>query len=360
MNEKTPNKVLIVTYYWPPSGGSGVQRWLKMAKYLRDFGWEPVIFTPENPDFDLQDQSLLAEVPADIEVIRFPIWEPTRVFFGKGKNMQKGQLLQAKHQGILGKIATWIRGNFLLPDPKVFWAKPAAAFIKEIWRENEFKVLITTGPPHSMHLIGLRLKKDLGVTWVADFRDPWSRWDLLEDFSSGSMAMRYHKKKENEVLQLANRVVTIGHQLAKDLEKLGGRRVEIVHNGYDQANIPAVENKEPRSILHLAHIGTITHSRFPLEWLESLLELCQEGEISSSQLRIRIIGNIDQELPDWVAQHHQLMEIFSFESYMPHHEVFTAIGESDLCWYSKIELKMPKRICRLRCLNTWACKNLYG
>ena len=92
-------RVLIITYYWPPSGGSGVQRWLKFAKYLPDGDWEPVIFTPENPDFDLRDESLEKEVPKQLEVIKFPIWEPYQLFskgiFGKSSHLGKSQFVGA-------------------------------------------------------------------------------------------------------------------------------------------------------------------------------------------------------------------------------------------------------------------------
>jgi glycosyltransferase involved in cell wall biosynthesis len=323
-------KVLIITYYWPPSGGSGVQRWLKFSKYLPEFGWEPVIFTPENPDFNLKDETLLSEVDANIEVIKFPIWEPTRMFGSRSSNLQQGQILSAKSQGILGKVATWIRGNFFLPDPKVFWVKPAANFLKEIWRDNDFKAVITTGPPNSIHLVGLRLRNEFGVTWIADFRDPWSRWDLLGEFGTSKLAMAYHRKREKEVLESASRVVTIGHQLAKDLEYLGGRKVDVVHNGYDESDIPSSKLAEGDGVLRMAHIGTITPSRIPVEWIEALKTVLEEDMANLVRIEVSIIGNVDADFVSMVSAHSALSKVIQFIPYVPHHEVFDYIQHSDV------------------------------
>src|SRR3989337_3522866 len=157
-------KILIITYYWPPSGGSGVQRWLKFVKYLPQFGWQPYIFTPENPSFAIRDESLLKDIPVEAEVIRFPIWEPYEAFFklssvlGKKKASKPTDLVSMKDQSLFQKISTFVRGNFLIPDPRVFWVRPSVKFLNDFLRDNEINSIVTTGPPHSMHLIGLKLK----------------------------------------------------------------------------------------------------------------------------------------------------------------------------------------------------------
>ena len=189
-------RVLIITYYWPPSGGSGVQRWLKFAKYLPEAGWEPVIFTPENPDFDLKDESLLKEISPNLEVIRFPIWEPYQLFAKvkkKGKS-HPSRILEQQKKGILEKLAIWLRANLLVPDPRVFWVKPATQFLNELLQEGQFQAIITTGPPHSLHLIGQKLKQKLAH--VLDHQKVHQNFLLFLQYSHLVVVVRM-KKRDN-------------------------------------------------------------------------------------------------------------------------------------------------------------------
>ena len=163
-------KVLIITYYWPPAGGSGVQRWLKFVKYLRDFGIEPIVYTVDDANYPKEDKSLLKEIPEEIEVLKNSIWEPTDVLFWKKKHQQKKDISNSTNSGIL----SFIRGNFFIPDPKVFWVKTSVNFLGEYLKKNKVDVLISTGPPHSMHLIAKKIKEKFNLPWLADFRDPWS------------------------------------------------------------------------------------------------------------------------------------------------------------------------------------------
>ena len=150
--------ILIITYYWPPSGGSGVQRWLKFVKYLPANGFTPYVFTPSNPDFPLRDPSLLEDVPSEAEVIHFPIWEPYRLLDRVRRLFGKSGAPAASSAAEPGRLTAWLRGNFFIPDPRVFWVRPSVAFLRDFIRDRNIRTVITTGPPHSVHLIGLRLK----------------------------------------------------------------------------------------------------------------------------------------------------------------------------------------------------------
>ncbi|MEQ8423858.1 MAG: glycosyl transferase, partial [Cyclobacteriaceae bacterium] len=202
-------KVLIITYYWPPSGGSGVQRWLKFVKYLTRMGWEPYVYTPENPSFTIKDPSLDKDVPNSVEVLKLPIWEPYQLFFwlqgiaGKRKT-QQSDLISTGKKSLFQKVSSWIRGNFFIPDARIYWVKPSVTFLSGFIGANQIGRIITTGPPHSIHLIGLKLKKKLPeIQWIADFRDPWSEWDLLDTLSLTSWARSRHRKLERSVLSTA-------------------------------------------------------------------------------------------------------------------------------------------------------------
>ena len=165
-------KVLIITYYWPPSGGAGVQRWLKFVKYLRNFGWEPIIYTVENGEFPIIDESLGKDVPEGIEVIREPIWEPYNLYKGfighkKEDKIANGFLTEKSKPKRLDAISVWVRGNFFIPDARMFWIKPSIKRLKKYLSDNKVDAIVSNGPPHTTHMIGLGVKKATGLPWLA-------------------------------------------------------------------------------------------------------------------------------------------------------------------------------------------------
>ena len=173
-----PKKILIITYYWPPAGGPGVQRWLKFVKYLPDFGIQPVIYIPENPTYPIVDENLVKEVSDKAIILKHKIFEPYQLasFLSKNKTkkISSGIIPNQKKQSFLDKTFLWIRGNLFIPDARVFWVKPSVAYLEKYILENNIDTIVTSGPPHSLHLIGLELKQKLTLKWFADFRDPWT------------------------------------------------------------------------------------------------------------------------------------------------------------------------------------------
>jgi glycosyltransferase involved in cell wall biosynthesis len=323
-------RVLIITYYWPPSGGSGVQRWLKFAKYLPEAGWEPVIFTPENPDFDLKDESLLKEISPNLEVIRFPIWEPYQLFAKVKKKGEShpGRILEQQKKGILDKLAIWLRANLLVPDPRVFWVKPATQFLNELLQEGQFQAIITTGPPHSLHLIGQKLKQKHGIPWLADFRDPWSQWEFLDTLPMLPFIRRKHESLERKVLQQADVVVTISPTFQRDLEKLAGRKVDLVTNGYDPADIPKDFILLPKvaNRLHLVYTGIIDAIRNPLPLMQALKA---EFEVGGEEVSWSFVGKVSEQVQQQVEADSWLQAHIHFAGYVPHHQVFEFYAKAD-------------------------------
>ena len=170
-------RALIITYYWPPAGGPGVQRWLQFVKYFKEFGIEPVVYVPDNPHYPIVDSGFTALIPTGIEIIKLPIKEPYRLagMLSKKKTTRiSGGIITDKNQSFTEKLLLFIRGNLFIPDARVRWVKPSVEFLKNYVRENPVEVIITTGPPHSLHLIGMQMKQKLGLKWLADFRDPWT------------------------------------------------------------------------------------------------------------------------------------------------------------------------------------------
>jgi glycosyltransferase involved in cell wall biosynthesis len=323
-----PKKVLIVSYYWPPSGGVGVQRWLKLAKYLPEWGWEPVILTPENPAFSLQDLSLLKEVRPETEVLHLPIWEPygllQKLKGEKAARINQGVTAEGEEAGLLQQGLMWIRGNFFLPDPRRFWVKPASDFILRILETNQISAIITTGPPHSMHLIGQRVKKKSGISWFADFRDPWSRWEILQRMKLTAPARWYHQRLEKQVLAESDLVLSASYGMATDFQQLCPKAiVKVLTNGVDEADLPEgfSEARRPDKF-RLVYAGLLNDKRNPALLWEVLDELCREEEGFADVLEISLTGNIGQQVLADLRLFERLSDRLRLQDSVPHQQVF--------------------------------------
>lgn len=323
-------KVLIITYYWPPVGGSGVQRWLKMCRYLPDFGWEPVIFTPENPSFGAIDKSLEKDVSPETEVLRLPIWEPYQLFArlkGKRGSLSASDIRIKENKKILDKISLWIRGNFFIPDPRIFWVRPSVKFLPDIIQSNQIEAVITTGPPHSLHLIGRKLKKKTGVTWLADFRDPWTEWDLYETFPMTLPARKWQKKLERKVLQEADRVLTINNYCSRRFQILGGRHVKVITNGYDEADFKNF-NKRRTGMFTIRHIGVLDEMRNPGAFITALEDFV--ARYPEEKILVEFIGNVADIYKEQINKNELLKKYVAFRPYQPHDEIIRSYEETDV------------------------------
>jgi len=305
----TGKKVLIITYYWPPSGGAGVQRWLKFVKYLRQFGWDPIVYTPKNNEIPVYDASLEKDIPDDITVLKKNIREPYAIykrFIGakKGEKFNVGGFIsESKNYGLKDKISTFIRGNFFIPDARKFWIRPSVRFLSRYFKNNAPDLLITTGPPHSMHLIGLQLRKKLQIPWIADFRDPWTRFYQYRDMLISKWADKQHKSLEKKVLQTADRVITVGWTIKGELENLGADKPLVITNGYDEQDfdhVPAFNNPH----FSIVHTGNISRSKNTLIFWKAIAELVQENESFSHDLEIRLAGKLDYTVHHAISDLH--------------------------------------------------------
>ena len=210
-------------------------RWLKMSKFLPELGWQPIIYTPENPDSSVTDKSLIHEIHPDIVELKTPIWEPYdfyRKLTGKksGTKFKAGYISEASTGNWKNKLSVFIRGNFMIPDPRKFWIKPSVKYLSGFLKDNHVDAMVSTGPPHSMHLIALGIKKKFDIPWIADFRDPWTQIDFYDKLRLTRCADKKHHKLENKVLQKADHVVTVSPGCAADLKTIAAKNVEIVFN----------------------------------------------------------------------------------------------------------------------------------
>lgn len=326
--------MLIITYYWPPSGGSGVQRWLKMSKYLSEFGWEPIIYTAEEGEAPALDNSLLSDVKENQVVLKKKIWEPYKLykkFTGKKKDERMGAgFLQEKNKkpGLTENIAVWIRGNFFIPDARKFWIKPSIGFLQRYLKENPVDAIISTGPPHSTHLIAMGVSRKLGIPWVADFRDPWTEIDFYHQLKLSTRADKKHKKLEREVLERASLTVTVSNQWSQDLVRLGAPRVEVVTNGFDPEDFPKKE-QELTPEFTITHIGSMNKDRNPPVLWQAISELCEEYVEFKKDLKLQFIGKTDFSVFNSIEAIGLLDKVRNVD-YMAHHEVISEMSKSQL------------------------------
>ncbi len=324
-------KVLIISYYWPPAGGSGVQRWLKFTKYLPKNNWQPIIYTPENPYFEVKDEALCKDIPVEAEIWKTSVWEPYALkdkLFGKAGKSQSAGVISNK-KSLKNKVLNWVRGNVFIPDPKIYWVKPSIKVLLKKINEEGIEHIITTGPPHSMHLIGLGLKKSTpNLKWIADFRDPWSELDLLDEFHLSNSSKKKHQDLEKQVLKNTDVTLTVSETWVKDLKRLGANSVELITNGYDTADFDSKPKINDKFII--GHYGLLNHLRNPKHLWKTLNSLCEENTEFNDKLAIHLSGNIDAEVILEIESHPYLKTKVKQLGYLSHAEVLAEYNEASV------------------------------
>lgn len=317
-------KVLLITYYWPPSGGAGVQRVLKLVKYLRQNNWEPVIYTADEAEYPILDVSLAKDIPEGVTVIRKKLWEPYsfyKKFIGQKKDQKvySGFLSENKKSSFTQKVSIWIRGNFFIPDARCFWIKPSVQFLSEYLKQNPVDAIISSGPPHTTHLIARGVKRKTKLPWIADFRDPWTQIDFYGQLMLTSIADSKHKRLERSVLKEADKVITVSWNWAKDLEKIGQRKIEIITNGFDEDDFSEIDSTQPATKFSMSHIGSLNGDRNAENFWVALKELCNEDAQFKTDLIIRLIGKNDFSVYQSIEQNGLNNQLEKIE-YIPHSE----------------------------------------
>lgn len=322
-------RVLIITYYWPPAGGPGVQRWLKFVKYFREFGVEPIVYVPENPNYPLLDDNFSSEIPADIEIIKQPINEPYRFakFFSKKKTKQiSSGIISKKDVSAMEKLMLYVRGNFFIPDARVGWVKPSVDFLSKYITENPVDLIITTGPPHSLHLIGMELKQELGVKWLADFRDPWTTIHYHKSLRLNKTSERKHKVLEAAVLNSADIITVTSPTTKKEFEMITEKPIEVITNGYDVLEEKPFKMDTKFSI---SHIGSLLSERNPQVLWKVLAEISKENPQFKNDLLLKFAGAVSEDVKISIDDF-GLNENCSFLGYVSHSEALKLQNESQL------------------------------
>ena len=337
-------KVLIIAYYWPPAGGPGVQRWLKFVKYLPEFNIEPVVFIPENPNYPLIDESLISEVLDDITIIKHPIKEPYKwaSIFSKqsSKTISKGIISEEKEQSFIEKAMLFVRGNFFIPDARVSWVKPSVAFLLEYLKEEEIQTIITTGPPHSMHLIGLQLKQKLGVKWLADFRDPWTTIGYHKQLKLTKASKVKHKSLEKDVLTTSDQIIVTSSVTKKEFQAITNQPSEVITNGYDNEKSvsPQLDSK-----FTLSHIGSLLSKRNPKILWRVLSELVADDTEFSKDFQLNLVGSVSENVLESI-KNYNLSDYINNLGYVSHKEAIKCQKKSQLLLLVEIDSEDTKCI----------------
>lgn len=290
------NKVLIVTYYWPPSGGAGVQRWLKFAKYLPEFGWEPVILTvdPQYAAYPVIDDSLNEDLPPDLRVYTTKATDYFAVYKKDKTKIPSAGFANSVDNTLKGKLLRFIRGNFFLPDPRKGWNKYAIRKASDIIEKTGIKHIITTSPPHSTQLIGLKIKKKYPeIKWIADLRDPWTDIYYYKQFYPTFFSKRIDSNYEKKVLKNSDKIITVGTSLKNifsSKQKGIESKIEVITNGYDDKDFKGIESTNPAK-LTITYVGTLSDI-YPVEGLVAALKRMKHEGIDFA---LRFVGSASEK-----------------------------------------------------------------
>ena len=341
---KVSKKTLIITYYWPPAGGPGVQRWLKFVKYLPEFNIEPIVFIPKNPNYPIVDDSLVSEVSDEITVINHPINEPYKwasIFSKKSsKTISKGIISEDKAQSFIEKLLLYIRGNFFIPDARVGWVKPSVSFLLDYIKKENIDTIITTGPPHSVHLIGLQLKEKLGVKWLADFRDPWTTIGYHKQLKLSSASAAKHKSLEKQVLNQADQIIVTSSVTKQEFQTISEKPIEVITNGYDDEISVDFELDTKFTV---SHIGSLLSKRNPDILWRVLNELVAENEAFSKDFQLNFVGAVSKHVLASIREY-KLSGYVNNVGYVSHQEAIAYQKKSQLLVLIEIDSEDTKCI----------------
>ncbi len=329
-------KVLIISYYWPPSGGSGVQRWMYFAKYLGEFGIEPTVITvKENQaSYSSVDESLVQDIE-HIRTFKTSTLEPIRLYsFLKSGNAKKSipqGNVGGKKPGMIDKMARFIRANYFIPDARVGWNPYAFRKTKQLLQTEKFDFVITTGPPQSTHLVGLKLKKMMpNICWIADFRDPWTEVYYNELFKRTKSNEAKDQKMELDVLQESDMVLTVGPSMQKLLQsKIENQKdkVKFIFNGFDETKIRKAK-VIANDIFTIAYIGTLS-ANYPYKSIVAAFNQIKETA-ENRKFQINLAGNIEADvLADFKALESESI-LINYHGIIAHNEALSLMKSADL------------------------------
>jgi len=340
--------ILIITYYWPPASGPGVQRWLKFAKYLPEYGWQPIILTVEGGSYPAMDKGLLKEIPASIKVYRTATWEPFGLYNKlrgqKGNSVEVGGGALADDGSIIKKIGNYVRSNYFIPDARKGWNKRAIPKAKALIKKYDITHVVTTSPPHSSQLIGLTLKKELNIKWLTDFRDPWTSIMYNQYLKRTQSSIAKDQAYEDEVVTTADHVVLTTEVLKKEFNNRNNN-ISVITNGYDQSDL---KKKSPNSAFEkftIFFMGNFLNQQSIASFWKSIAELDDSDPSFKDTFSLLIIGNLSEQVHRDIDKYN-IAHLVKIEAFQPHDVVVRKMKQSHLLYLpmpqtDKVEMVIP-------------------
>ena len=323
-------KILIITYYWPPAGGPGVQRWLKFTKYLPEFGYEPHVYIPANPSYPITDETLAKDINPKVKIVKNSIWEPYQIaekLNPKNKSYKGGHFEKKESQSFMSKLSVFIRGNFFIPDARKFWIKPSIQFLKEYLDKEGIHTIVTSGPPHSMHLIGLGLKNlNPNLKWIADFRDPWTQISYHKELKLTSWAAKKHEDLEYAVMTKANLVLATSYSDGENFKKIGAKNVEVITNGFEQVK---QETEKDQEFFHITYSGGLEMLRNPFSLWKAIHELTKSNSSFKNDLKLNFYGSLADDVKQTIIDE-DLSSNLIVHGYVSHQDSLNAINKANV------------------------------
>tara|TARA_Y100000589_G_scaffold291166_1_gene294433 strand:+ start:38853 stop:40145 length:1293 start_codon:yes stop_codon:yes gene_type:complete len=328
-------KVLIITYYWPPAGGSGVQRWLKFVKYLPEFGVEPYILTvkPEKASYPVLDESLLQDVPEDLNIFYSNIIDANNIYAAIfGKKVPYGSISKNEKKSFVGKLSSFIRANVFVPDSRMLWhlhAKPKAL---EIINQFDIDTVVTTGPPQSTHFVGLKLKKALpDLKWVVDFRDPWTKSFINDFLDRTKRTIKKDQQNEQKVLQLADEIILVSKGMKDDFS-IPLKNFHTIYNGYDENDFINVHQNKNNAKFSINYVGTFKDNQYFDSVWDALEELMKEIPEIADDLEINFAGIVNPLFKEKITKYSFKNKI-NYIGYVSHRQAIEYMVSASLLFF---------------------------
>lgn len=320
-------KVLVLTYYWPPSGGPGVQRILNFCNYLPEFGWQPIVITPRNGTYPVKDESLVKQINPSLKIHTTQTLEVFALYnllkTGKAtKESPVGMSDVIDSASFFQKLSNYIRANFFVPDPRIGWNRFAVAEAARVIRSGEVDAVITTGPPQSTHLIGLKLKKKFKLPWVADLRDPWVNIFYNRYLLRTAKSKRKDQRYENQVLATADRITVVSTGLIEEFSDRA-KDITLIYNGYHSADFDHVVPKEmAKDTFHLGYVGSFKPSQNNHNLWKAIAALIRENEDFAKSFALVFVGKAGEGLTRTLSEF-GLEKYVQMVGYVGHNEAIS-------------------------------------
>lgn len=325
-------KVLIITYYWPPASSPGVQRWLKFVKYLSEFDIEPIVLTVDNASVPAVDETLLEDVPAGLKVVFSKALEPISLYnalVGKKGNTAEVGLGDIKEtKSPIKKLAKYLRSNVFIPDAKIGWYYNVRKKAVDLVNSEQIDTIITTGPPHTTHLIGNYVKQKTGVKWIVDFRDPWTGIFYEKYLSRSERSKQKNKSLEQMVLANSDEIITVSNGLKQEFPS-ADEKITVIANGFDPADLPKYEPTKTKYFT-LVYTGNLKANQNINGLWKAIESLCTNTDFRN-YFRLELVGNVHAEIRETINKH-GLTNIVEYKPFVQHKEAVKIMMYANMLW----------------------------